>query len=257
MSYKSFDNEKLLYDTELPFGYYDLFLIDKKLHLIHDHHKNKYFDLISKKICTDSEKKQTILFDKYITWNRISNNLLCDYEFKLYHNNNEIINLPHIRKLKIHKEYLYYSLENNIYQENIDKSKFSIVHKSKGYYHNGVIKYPDFDISNHGFYVYEPNGEKILAYKILDNFNLKLSKESQINIDDKYLFSFQQKIMIDCDYVFLYMKERILVFNNDLIYIKDIVSSDKSQARTYKSFYVKNHIIYLINNTRLQIYELH
>ena len=82
-------------------------MTDKKVYLIC--RKNKYFDLVSEKIFTDLETKPIILFNKYITYNnKISKNLLCGNKFKLYHKNNEIINLVTNEKLKIYKKFIYY-----------------------------------------------------------------------------------------------------------------------------------------------------
>jgi len=154
LSYKTLDIEILLCDFDIKIDVYDIFVIGRKLYLISNNKTKIYFDLISKEIFTDVEMKPTN--------NKISKNLLCEYEFRLYDKEKEIFNLPYVRKLEIYKNSIYYEIDNSIYKLNIEESLNTIiVYKS-----NFDSKNIDFDIYENKFYIFDPYKIKLSLYEI-------------------------------------------------------------------------------------------
>jgi hypothetical protein len=207
------------------------------------------------------KKKPINLFNKYTTYNRIYKNLSFDYEFELYYGEYKEykIKLISITKLMIYKTCIYFMFRVNIYQINLQKSYGSTkitINSDCNYYLNECI---DFSISDNKFHTYNEE-KKIVIYEILDNYCLNFSKEASIDVDDKFDYEYYdaQRLIIfaTSDYILLCVTYNILLFYNDLTLLKDMIVSDKSHLTIWRSIYVENNIIYLLNGNGIEIYKL-
>jgi len=265
LSYRTLDYEKLLVSTSERINCYDIIVIDDKIYIEYDcYYYNdtlNYFDLSSKKMFKTSDNNLTEIFDKYKTSNKISNNLLLGHTLRLYYDLNKFFEL-YADKFEIYKNYLFYKESNCIYYADSDLADF-----------RGILFYDpkketnhdiDFDIFDDYIYVYDGD-LKILMYNILDKKleleSEKIFDETSNSILDNYYFNYNDncytKIYVTKNYVFLYLVSCILIFFRDLKFFRKI-NLPSNVANTYcNGFFVQNNIIYLVNDDRIEIYQLY
>jgi hypothetical protein len=94
-------------------------------------------------------------------------------------------------------------------------------------------------------------------YEILGNFYLKYVKHSIVNFDYSFL-SFNNKIFVTNNFVFLHVKYEIIIYYNDLEYFRSVILSVSDDHKSSScGIYVENNIVYVVRNCRIRIYELY
>jgi hypothetical protein len=261
MSYKTFDNEKLIYELDLQTQCDDIYVIGKTLILGNYYWHDKYLDLISKELFTNININPTVFFDEYKTYDKISKNLLCGNTFSLFYKENVVNYWKHINKLRVYKKHIFCATGHHIYRQEITKKIKSpvIVHETKCvkmFCRDNSI-YPDFDINDNKFYIFDSSEKKITMYEILDDLNLKFLKHVEIEINNEPIHIFF-KIFTTNEFTFLYLQSEILIFYDDLTFFRKLsLPFEKLKKIPNRGFYVENNIIYLINNNRIKIFELY
>jgi hypothetical protein len=258
LSYRTLDHEKLIFVKKIDdIKCSNIIVIGNKMYLNHDFlsiysNEPAYYDLLSEKLFTDTIKISIKMSDKYIIYNKMTNNIIFGDVVRFFYEKNWSLDL-HADKVKIYKKYIFFSKYNIFYEDLENMSGWQLF-----YHPANNIKYNiDFDIFDDYIYIYDGNF-KISMCNILDKkFKFESEETSDIrNFVEESIDLHYVRIFVTKNYVFLYSILYILIFFRDLKFFRKIDLPLNKFCRNSNGFFVQDNIIYLVNNHCINIYQL-